>query len=105
MFDATSQIRILVLEGGEPNSPISASFQVASLEPRSATSVGRTLQWEAISYTWDGQKPSKEIQVNGQGLRVTENVFRILRALRCGTERKYLWIDALCIDQDNDTEK
>jgi len=69
VFDASSQIRLLVVEGGEPDSPISVKFQVASLEPPSGTtSVEQTVAWEAVSYTWNGQKPSKEILLNGQGL-------------------------------------
>jgi len=36
---------------------------------------------------------------------VTENVLTILQHLRHETQGRCLWIDALCIDQNNDAEK
>jgi hypothetical protein len=60
-------------------------------------------QWEAhytaLSYTWDGQTPSCEVNCDGRSLLVTPNCNAAIRQLRSMTETKILWIDSICIDQ------
>jgi len=59
-----------------------------------------------LSYTWDDQKPTRDITCNEKSLYVTENVFQALRRLRSREGRKlFLWIDAICINQKNEAEK
>lgn len=64
-------------------------------------------QYEALSYTWDDQKPTRDITCNEACLRVTENVFQALRQLRKSRKggRRILWIDAICINQNDQAEK
>lgn len=64
------------------------------------------IEYEALSYTWDDQKPTKALICNGRTLRVTENVFQALRQLRSrkGLQR-IIWIDAICINQKDQAEK
>ncbi|KAJ8118188.1 hypothetical protein OPT61_g794 [Boeremia exigua] len=63
-------------------------------------------QWHAnytaLSYTWDGQTPSKEINCGGGSLFITPNCDVAIRQLRSPTEIKILWIDSICIDQTPD---
>lgn len=57
--------------------------------------------FEAISYTWQGQLPSRKIHCAGEPLLVTEDSFAILSHLRprqTDTHR-LVWIDSVCIDQ------
>jgi hypothetical protein len=56
--------------------------------------------YAAISYTWDNQRPSKEIICDEKTLLVTENCEDILRRVRVSSRVSYLWIDAICINQD-----
>ncbi|CAO2656584.1 Nn.00g053870.m01.CDS01 [Neocucurbitaria sp. VM-36] len=60
-------------------------------------------QWKspyiALSYTWDGQTPSCEVDCDGSGLLITPNCDSALRQLRSTTEKQTLWIDSICIDQ------
>lgn len=62
----------------------------------------------ALSYTWGDPKETREIFVNGKSVQVTVNLEAALRALcnkapvKAGLK---LWIDALCINQDDDDEK
>jgi ankyrin repeat protein len=63
------------------------------------------MDYAALSYTWgDAEKPY-EIVVNGSRLAVTKNLHLALRHLRCQDQDRILWIDAICIDQDNHRER
>ncbi|KAK6836659.1 hypothetical protein PG987_007154 [Apiospora arundinis] len=65
-----------------------------------------TVEYEALSYAWGGQKPTRDITCNGMLLRITENVEMALRRLRSSKGRqRILWIDALSINQQDEAEK
>ncbi|KAK7911998.1 hypothetical protein PG985_014479 [Apiospora marii] len=65
-----------------------------------------TIEYEALSYTWGDQQPSRDITCNGAMLRVTENVHLALRRLRSDQgQQRTLWIDALSINQQDEAEK
>ncbi|KAI0881727.1 heterokaryon incompatibility protein-domain-containing protein [Annulohypoxylon maeteangense] len=66
-----------------------------------------TPPYEAISYTWDGQKPDQVVYANGRKLYVTENARNAMRRFRPHKPGKfrYIWIDAICINQQDDAEK
>lgn len=73
----------------------------------------------ALSYTWGDPKHTSAILCHGQTLFVTRNLKEALWQLReshdifarracAGSERKkslYFWIDAVCINQNDDDEK
>lgn len=63
--------------------------------------------YAAISYTWGSRYKPFEVIINGSRTAVTKNVYLLLRDLRCQKKDKDLifWIDALCIDQDNEEER
>lgn len=58
----------------------------------------------ALSYTWGSAIPSIPILINGAVTMVTENLYMALLHLRKGKVPK-VWVDALCIDQTNMTER
>ena len=62
------------------------------------------LPYHAISYTWEGQSPTREMEVDGKLLMVTENCNAALRRFRPVdvNETAMLWIDSVCIDQSED---
>jgi hypothetical protein len=62
-------------------------------------------RYEALSYTWESQTPCRPIRCNGSELLVTQNVEASLKQLRRYFFRRYLWIDAICIDQHNIPEQ
>jgi ankyrin repeat protein len=63
------------------------------------------IDYEALSYTWGGTYKPHEIEINGRILPVTKNLSLALRSLRYPHQDRILWIDAICIDQNNDRER
>lgn len=63
------------------------------------------ISYETVSYTWENQLNEATILLDGKEARVTSNLLAALSSLRLVDEDKILWIDALCIDQENDLEK
>jgi hypothetical protein len=65
----------------------------------------KPIQYEAVSYCW-GEDPSRaSIKVNGVDFRVTASLAGALRRFRYLSRPRYLWADALCINQMDDEEK
>ncbi|KAH6714501.1 heterokaryon incompatibility protein-domain-containing protein [Leptodontidium sp. MPI-SDFR-AT-0119] len=60
----------------------------------------------AVSYTWDSQPNSHLIRINNQWLSASSNVSSILSLFAPMVfGQRYLWIDAICINQTNKVEK
>ncbi len=70
-----------------------------------AVSMRTNPEYTAISYEWGGpdvEQPSSRILLNSREIRTTLNL-RI--ALHYLSKNALLWIDALCINQDDDAER
>ncbi|KAK7229360.1 hypothetical protein V2G26_001530 [Clonostachys chloroleuca] len=67
--------------------------------------IGRLPRYEALSYVWGSIHETTDITVNGQPHRVTKRLEAALRDLRNQDSERTMWIDALCIDQENAPEK
>lgn len=63
------------------------------------------VSYEAVSYTWGNQSKEATILLDGKEALITSNLFAALSCLRLVGVDKTLWIDALCINQENDREK
>ncbi|XXG98962.1 hypothetical protein Hte_005295 [Hypoxylon texense] len=61
--------------------------------------------YEALSYTWGGQKADCVMRCGDKRLLVTRNLFLALARLRMPEDSRLIWADAVCIDQKNTTEK
>lgn len=71
----------------------------------SLESTQKTHLYECLSYVWGDPDRTVPISINGRRFQVTENLHAALWHLRdCSIER-VIWIDAICINQADNTEK
>ncbi|TGO37377.1 hypothetical protein BHYA_0099g00360 [Botrytis hyacinthi] len=62
--------------------------------------------YEALSYVWGGfDDPPHCIYINGDSLSITSNLHAALLRLRNHNLERVIWVDALCINQQDDQEK
>lgn len=113
------EIRLLVLQPGEPQDTIRCSFTVVSL-----SEVKERYKYEALSYYWGTDQPSYEIRISQnkklenrrnwknvvdsvkpQKFYIRSNLHAALVQFRDRDQVIYLWVDALCIDQEDEEEK
>ena len=109
-LDAHSQqIRLMSLAPGMFHEDIYVSLKVVALTQDNPP------EYEALSYTWGstqtrpdvGVMPSMaalDIELSGR-LAVTQNLAQALRYLRSPAQLRTLWIDAICINQEDVKER
>ena len=87
--------RALYLYAGSKTDEICCELDVISLDDDSKP------KYEALSYVWGPIEPRHWVKVNGIAKSVTENLAIAIRTLRREDGPLLLWIDALCINQDD----
>lgn len=97
------EIRLLVLNAGDPSDSLTCEIINVNLEDNPI--------YEALSYTWADQNGdttlSQEIVCasNKTVISITKNCESALRALRQKGRRRPLWVDAICINQSDLSER
>jgi hypothetical protein len=102
------QTRLLVLEPGPFGSQLKAQSHTGYIVHQSGIVIHewkQRVQYAALSYTWGSQEFPNSILINDVAMPITSNLFAFLQRYRDNTESRNLWIDALCINQSNLTEK
>ncbi|GKU10149.1 unnamed protein product, partial [Fusarium langsethiae] len=85
--------------------PLSESSQEGVRIVMSAAMRRLTCPYEALSYAWGpGDKPFS-ITVNDGDFQIGANLHAALGNLRHSTFERIIWVDALCINQEDATEK
>ncbi|KAH8672789.1 heterokaryon incompatibility protein-domain-containing protein, partial [Tricladium varicosporioides] len=111
------QIRLLHLHPGSGNDPVICSLILSPLEEG-------TTPFQAVSYVWGSEDNPHPITCNwvvpfidDQGVgfacpqevtnnvAVTDNLYSLLLRIRLPEGMRTLWIDQICIDQDQNPEK
>jgi hypothetical protein len=93
-------IRLFELLPGANGQPIRGTFHITSITPSTVE------LYSALSYTWGTDTPEKPtLLLDGHRLEVRKNLYEALEQLRWTDHPRRLWIDAICINQKNDTEK
>ncbi|KAJ0114821.1 hypothetical protein J7T55_004563 [Diaporthe amygdali] len=98
--EASRKIRVLKLERGDWDDVIRCSLDVVNLNASSKP------EFEAISYVWGGGSESPpHILVNGRMCNVHVNLLAAIRHFRSTTSTRTLWVDAICINQNDVKER
>ncbi|OAG00709.1 HET-domain-containing protein [Paraphaeosphaeria sporulosa] len=61
--------------------------------------------YKALSYTWGNGSLTHSITVNGASLKITRSLFDALSHLQPSTHPLKIWIDQICINQQDSKEK
>jgi hypothetical protein len=92
----SSNIRLLTLQPGQWDSEIHCSLRKARLDSD---------PYEALSYVWGDANDLCTIRLENCTHHITANLAKALRYLRYADETRVLWVDALCINQNNLKER
>lgn len=90
-------MRLLILRGGAGNE--------IHCELVNSTIDDHALPFEAVSYTWGPEFRANSIRVGGKMMSVTFHLSLILRDLRRRDADRVIWVDAVCINQQDAIEK
>lgn len=94
-----NEFRLLIVEPGSGSGSEEVHCRIINV-----THSWRT-RYDALSYTWGDETLQETIIVDGLCTIITKNLYLALVHLRDPVRRRLLWIDALCIDQDNPEER
>jgi Heterokaryon incompatibility protein (HET) len=90
-------IRLVIVYPGELTEPI--RFKIIH------TTWGKKPEFEALSYVWGVQTPETKIFSSEGYLVVVPNLKDALRRLRSSLKSRALWVDKICINQQDDIER
>jgi hypothetical protein len=88
--------RYLILLPGVDGDPLRCSLFTSRIE---------AIQYESISYVWGTDQRNCEIICDGKILKITPNLYRVLRRVRFLAAPRTLWADSICINQEDLREK
>jgi hypothetical protein len=93
------EIRLAVLVPGPKPAPIECKLIMIDL--------AFTTEYfhEALSYMWGRPSMQKEIILNNHPILVRENLWLALHHFRSPTEERVIWIDAICINHGDISER
>ncbi|CAJ2501031.1 Uu.00g038840.m01.CDS01 [Anthostomella pinea] len=96
---AISGIRLLYLGPGKGTDPLLCTLKHASLQTQPKP------QYQTISYVWGNPNQRGETVIESIAVSVPASSERVLRRLRSSETTLCLWIDAICINQDDLPER
>lgn len=67
--------------------------------------LGTCPPYKALSYAWGDGHRTESLRLNGSLLPITKTLFTCLKCLTSVVSEKLIWIDQVCIDQDNHEDK
>lgn len=91
------QIRLIHLQPGLASAPIDCCLEDVHL--------GDAPPYAALSYVWGPPDPVDTVTVNDKSIGVTKNLHSALLHVRQESSVVTLWVDALCIVQEDKLEK
>ncbi|OTA97989.1 hypothetical protein M426DRAFT_31926, partial [Hypoxylon sp. CI-4A] len=91
------EVRVLEILPGIEDEPIECRLVVRNLYDDGIL--------EALSYVWGKDMAPEPITVDHKSFKVTKNLYGILPNLRRPDTTREIWVDAICINQTDTTEK
>ncbi|KAL8916279.1 MAG: hypothetical protein Q9208_008608 [Pyrenodesmia sp. 3 TL-2023] len=89
--------RLMLLAPGNGLDPLVCSLTIVDIQ--------NAPQYEALSYVWGHDLASQPVWCEGGFIPIKSNLDVALRNLRLPGQSRRLWVDALCIDQGNTSER
>ena len=91
-------LRLLKLHPGYRHDALTGTIEV--------TELGKSLtEYVALSYVWGTRTADVEISVEDSVLQITENLAEALKRIRKVSEPQKVWIDQICIHQQDKVER
>ena len=88
---------LTLLSSTEPAAPLHCTLATHPLDEHP--------EYGALSYCWGATPRDRRISCNGHPFNVTESLECALRKLRSSEGPRLLWVDAICINQENTSER
>lgn len=105
---ASWQTRLIKLLPDLPESELECELHVGDIiaNPGMGLSGQRRVQeYEALSYSWGKPERTAKVRCNARQASIPPGLFEALQGLRLRDQPRWLWCDALCINQDDPKEK
>lgn len=93
-------IRLLILYSGKPKDPLRGYLITKRFYKTSNQN-----PYEALSYVWGDSAHHQSMILNNQHFDINQNLYAALHHLRSRTANRTLWIDAICINQADESER
>lgn len=93
----SDEFRLLILEPGIKNDEIRCQLRTCNYSAK--------IPYTALSYAWGDATKVEKVQCNGKEIGIASNLHQALLDLRDADRERVLWIDALCINQDDISER
>lgn len=90
-------IRQLILDPGQGDDPLSGRLVTTKLL--------ESPDFEAISYVWGASTRDRWMVIEGKQLPITASMEDALRQTRMPEQRRTLWADSICMNQEDNVEK
>jgi hypothetical protein len=100
--EEAQEIRLLTILPGNFSSHIRVCLHITLFTKETE------LKFEALSYCWGSQVDTVDIFVGEQGnqtIKVTQNLAHALPCLRYSHKPRKIWIDAICVNQQDPEER
>ncbi|PPJ52447.1 hypothetical protein CBER1_10316 [Cercospora berteroae] len=94
--DLKNQIRLLSFVSAAGRSPLELQTSVGNLH--------EAPPYVGISYAW-GKDNTRTVVINGEPARIRYNAYYALRQVQLHYRQIHIWIDTICINQNDDVEK